>query len=614
MPPGRWNSIKAASRLRTLAYSAEGSAFERFVCELLRFAHPDVVPSQPLGSLDRRGVDILVFGPRGDLTFPIVVQAKGFAVAQRGFGNSQLEQCQKSITSFRQSGIRADRYILALNRYIDDESHRDAIQKAVAAIQTDGLARIAELVDVNELVSRALDGANNIALQSLDAMARRLSNERLARLSPICTPLETVPVERQSMDIDQHRLCALTPRQANSEFIDPLSLIPAKGRIVFVGEAGAGKTTLAQRLLAQPDRHIAYLPGASIEKGTNGANDLLSHLGLADVFALDGIRPEICREAARAVLDHILKDPTCPILLFIDAIDESFYLSKRGGLQTLFNQLREVRVPVVITVRTGLWRQRLPEFSRTEGPSSCDPSKRRPQQLPVVSLLDWEDSHIAQAIRRRLGEGVDPPAQAHLQDFLELVESGTYQRDYGTIPRTPLFLKFVLDTVEDHGARPTDRAALLDEWAERKIGRDVSEPREINSEGRIPIVEGAESIGATIHYANEIMEHAAAVMTVWRDRGRSIEMKGYCKFATLKARCPELLRNAMEPTGLTLNTLLVVANRPSRHIPDLTFCHRIFQEYFLARDVVRRPQPYIGWKLPAEIEGWLEELRLTESC
>jgi hypothetical protein len=186
----------------------------------------------------------------------------------------------------------------------------------------------------------------------------------------------------------------------------------------------------------------------------------------------------------RPTWEHLLRQPDAPAALILDGLDESFYLTRRGGLQILLNLLRDVKVPVVLTARTEFFRARQADFTTLFGLTGAGPGRRR--RIRLVELLPWDDAQIALLARRYHDSLADPDEQQRLRRLITSIEQGAYRSFYGNIPRRPLFLRLILETVACHDVHRVGRARLFAEWARLKVVRDALS-------GRAPILDEAES-------------------------------------------------------------------------------------------------------------------------
>jgi len=194
--------------------------------------------------------------------------------------------------------------------------------------------------------------------------------------------------------------------------------------------------------------------------------------------------------------------------------------------------------------------------------------------------------------RVRLADVSQIAVRTRIERFIADVESSEYERFYGDIPRTPLFLRFILDVLDRRDPRNVRRAALFRVWAEQKIARDVELPKEKGG-ARLPIRTGVETVASTIDIAMRAMTEAAVCMTVVRDG--AVELLPDCTFDAIRAAMAGDAPDSAE--ALALNSLLITTSDDESR---LRFAHRVFQEFFLAEAASR----FGNTRLPSEVGEW----------
>ena len=175
------------------------------------------------------------------------------------------------------------------------------------------------------------------------------------------------------------------------------------------------------------------------------------------------------------------------------------------------------------------------------------------------------------------------------------------------IPRRPLFLSWILQTVAENGVHAVTKRQLIEEFARLKVARDFTGPA-IAGGQRMQIIEGADGLDASIDLAFAAMEAAAMAMT--QIEGTELQLLPTCNLSDVVANEPDL-QKVIDPTGLVLNTMLVPAGPRLAPRPlELKFAHRAFQEFFLARFIAKRPNDFTSINIPAEVAEWIGEIDL----
>lgn len=583
--------------------AADGRDFERLTLPLLRLLGPALVPSPALGSFDRIGADHIAFADHGGIS--LIVQCKGFKATERELGRSQTAQCLKSIHSFATSGRRAKKYLLLHNRPGKNKSFRGKVTGVLKSLEDTGTVESAVLWDTDALaaaVARSLRGR-------LLASIRDVNRDAHARATPENEVLAAVPVRKCRMIVDRYRFKEVRDQHVGvaDPAIDVLSAVSAaRARVVLIGEAGFGKTTAAMRAAVSCRRSVFVVRAATLVEDPTGRNVLRQQFTFVDTL-LGDVPPEdlpAIAPLARAVGETLFGSPNTPAILIIDGLDESITITRRGGLQWLFNSLVNFHVPVILVARTEFWIDRLTDFATSFGQIAQNQAiALHEASVCVVELVAWTSTEIL-ALSERFADTLhDPEQRKNVEAFLTLVRDGRYDQVYGDIPQRPLFLRMILDTVARLGVHAVDRAQLVEEWARNKILRDYIEPLTAGGRGRVSILPAAEPVEATIKLAYRAMMRAAGLMT--QRQGARLELLPSCRVQDILDAEPQL-RNLIDPLGLFLNTLLVPVEGTGSELTR--FGHLTYHEYYLAKLVQQRPWEFSGLELPAEVARWLRDL------
>ncbi len=551
----------------------------------------------------------------------LVVQCKGFL--DEKLGRSHTKQCLRSIEAFKQSRLRPQMYVLVYNREGRWPEFRRALEGAVAVLEQDRRVGDADVWSIDDLLQVAFNGV-------LREVRRAVQSGNASYVAPANRDLELeeVPFRRRVLTLDQHRVVAEEVVESpigrvTSEILlevqQPPSRQERRGRpsakptlyqkTVILGEFGSGKTTAILAAMRILRGHALYVPAAGIPDSTRGAKDLLVQcLDLDRVFEtyLDADRERL-RTMARPVVFYLLKDPKANTSLILDGLDESAFLAQGGALQTLFNVLREVRVPTLLAMRTEFWDLRRPELDSALGQRGLDP---KVQRIKVVEILPWEDAQVASYVERALTAATKPGRKRNLSALRRLVLEGSYEALFGNLPRRPLFLAMLVDWVGEKGLQRVGRAELLCHMAARKIERDVLAPQRLGG-SRLSIADAASSVHVTQEIAWLAMKHGACAMTTVVE-GR-LELTASCLLDQLVARDSRLADIPAEPLRLTLNSLLIADGtpRPGRPV-SVRFAHRAFQEYFLAWALLENFDVAGRAPAPPPVREWMAALQNEE--
>lgn len=600
----RWAQRPEFKRLAGKLSATHGRDFEREVLPLLRVIAPTLVAPPALGSFDQAGVDLVAWRNDGGLS--LVVQCKGFKVEEIALGKAQIESCQESIATFVSRGLTADTYLLVHNRFGLNDGFKREVSAALQTLQQSGRVRRAELWDQSQLLKQVGSALESHLVRRLQEVsqaerARKLSLDRRVE------SLHAVPYKMSRLTFDRHRLQKV--EELSTTVADPARKIVDfdTGNLwLLLGDAGFGKTTVALRSTISTERIGFFFRAARLSAMLTNTKGLLAQCVAMPEFFTDFPVEDVAllEELSRAFMAALLMRPETPAFLVIDGLDESLALSRRGGLQWLFNALLDVKVPVVLVSRTEFWRKKRADFETSFGLEAQVKGGRQAERTALlIELLPWNNQEIIALATRFRTTLTDPQQQGRIDELIQLVEQNRYHQLYGDIPRRPLFLSYILETVAEHGVHGIGRRGLLIEWASLKIRRDVVEPMFGGGPGRIPITSDREGVDETIELSFRIMRRAAQLMTQVREQ--RLELLPSCSEEEL-TNAVKAIEHLTDTTGIVLHSLLVPVEKMS--VTDesrLRFAHQIHHELFLALQIERDPSSCAGIALPPEVSDWL---------
>ncbi len=596
----KWKRTKSELR------NAVGRDFEREVLPFLRAIWGDAILPQPLRTYDKGGVDILRWKSRKDALIPLAVQCKGFRVDESELGKSQVEQCAESVDSFIKSGFKADVYILLFNRESNSDFQKKVEQK-VNELKTRGRVKEAYVWSYQTLLKQAGKKVRARCSQSLrltDSKANQISLDK-----PLCAPLEQVPLQLFEMVFNRNQKVSesfITEKISDPSFeilntqTGNLSLVLAK--------AGYGKTTAAIRTFQLSEKKIFYLSAASLPRDGNNKNSLFK-----DWIKFDKLYEDVSDEDFSALdqlispaLEYLLKDSKQPIVLILDALDESRYFSRESGLQDLFNHIADVRVPVVLLAREEYWNGKQEFFAKSFGQQAQKQDKNIKRKATVIRLQDWSKEQI-KAFAERYKATLTGSERANIEKFINLVATGGFEEVYGDIPKRPLFLNYILESVAAEGIKNKGKARLFKDWACLKIRRDFYNPILAGGEGRNSILQNHYFSDAdeAVRLSFKIMKIAASKMVVV-EKG-SLELLPSCDIETVKSESVELTQS-LDAINLFLHSLLE-QEKSTAERQIIKFTHRTYQEFFLSLYINDNPEQFKDVNFPDAIKTQLFELK-----
>jgi hypothetical protein len=599
---------KKWKRLSSILHTAEGRDFERVALPFIRAIWAEAIIPQPLRSTyDKSGVDILVWEEPDTRSIALAVQCKGFTVKENELGKDQIRQCVDSINTFLESEIKAETYLLLHNRIPANESFRTEVEREAEKLKESGQVKEVHVWGAQKLLQEATKKVRERCAGILQLNESRAEDFLLD--PALCDPLERVPLRVSEIIVDPNR--KIDESEGAEIVADPaeqLLLTDRSNLSLMLAPAGYGKTTSALRTFAASEKRVFYLSAATLPRDVNNTDSLIKRwVNLEELFedVLAEDLPTLEQLSAPAI-NYILKDEETPVILILDALDESIYFSRPGGLQQLFNQLRDIRIPVILLARSEFWEGKQNDFANSYGLTAINKDKLYKRKVKIIRLKDWQREQIrtlAQRYRDTQAEG----RRSNLDELVRIIDSGEYEEVYGDIPKRPLFLRFILDSVAEQGVKRKGKARLFYDWIELKIRRDVLNPTSLGGEGRKPILPNALETETTIRLAFKAMKLAAFKMTARLEQDNSLELLSSCDIEDVLLS-DERLKTVLDPTGLFLHSLLI----PHRSTPEkleIEFAHRTYQEFFLALYIKDNQQQYDHINLPPAVEEHLISIK-----
>ena len=353
-PSGRgWRATvpvrEMAGRLRV----AEKLDFQRRTLPYLKVLWPGAVEAPSFGGLDRAGIDHVMFGS-GSMILA-AIQCKGFSVAEHEIGRDQASQCIKSIRTFRNSGQSANVYLILHNRDNRNPEFTDPVLEELADLSANGRVERTGLWSRNDL----LEHAGEAVYERVAHAVRQATNDSVDTMTVIRDGivLNEVPVQEQSAIVSSTGLELGPPTQTSIR--DPAELLLGghSSLEILLGGFGFGKTTSVLRAASKARRNLVVLPAARLPRDLSSSRQLLALILDSERFSL--LYPEVDLDElgplVQVAVQRLFSSPQSDLALVIDGLDEAPLAARRGGTAMLFTSLKDLRVPLIETMRTEFW-------------------------------------------------------------------------------------------------------------------------------------------------------------------------------------------------------------------------------------------------------------------
>jgi hypothetical protein len=424
-------------------------------------------------------------------------------------------------------------------------------------------------------------------------------------------PLKSVPFTIQHVRISKAAFTAIAA--VESRVGDPLVDLSegdadSESHMKLVmGEFGMGKTTLAFRMASRERFSVLYVPAAAFPPKISGTRELVTYFcGAADFVAeFEEDQGTILDRVTRIMSHKLLSEVDNRLILVIDGLDESPFLTSGNGFSLLFDTLSGLRARAVLTMRTEYWRTRSESLLAGYGGRSA-PTKVsvRNRFLSMLELQAWSNEQILSFMAEMQNTVTEESGRQHLRELVETIRADSYYTLYGDIPRRPLFLRILCEFVAEYGVGETSLAQLFREWVAMKLRRDYLAPLAHGGRGRDGIRTSEEVLDVRRRIAIATMKEAAILMT--SETANEVQLLPYCDFIQLTERVPSL-RGEADLAGLALNSLLLPEQRHG-DVSPVRFAHQAFQEYFLARAIME-DSALTQKQLPLEVKMWCRRLQ-----
>jgi hypothetical protein len=599
-----WSDKREYKKLAKRLSETTGDGYEALVVRMLRAALG--VWDDELVSL---GEGLWALG--AEPPYPVVVQILRFEPPGEALGAEEVARTSDTLARLRRASIEAAQLVLVHNRHGGSEPYRHEVGAALRELERTGVVPGATLWNYQQLLRRAFGGMLHLLVS--ESRRRSLSletvDEVLGRASWRDEPLDRVPLRTSVLVADQHRL--VREEGEKDTVADPAVLAVAgeeRSVTLLLGEFGYGKTTALARALLGHESEVFFVPAAGMSSEVHGAKDLLSRCVDLERL-LEGI-PEEERDdyrlLARPVIEYVFKQKEIDAVLVLDGLDESPFLARAGGLQNLVNNLWDLRVPVVLSMRTEFWDDKLQDFEASVG-DRAGHGEPRLRRIRKIELLEWRAEEMQAFLERFAASVEEQSGRERLRELAGSIEDGRFEEIYGDVPRRPLFLRMIAETVAATGlpGRQVGRARLMAEAARLKVRRDVTAPIRAGGVGRASILGRPMTLADTLELAWRAMVVAAAHMT--RTADLSIELLLDCPFEDVRATVPRL-QELDDPLPLFLHSLLRLSEPRTGYRPArVRFAHRAFQEFFLAWHLVTSGGAS-SLKVPESVASWMDDL------
>lgn len=588
-------STTAWKQLAGEILAVKGHDLETLLLPVLRSIWPGLVRPRSLGSYDAAGCDLIA--QTDDDQLEVVIQAKGF-FASEGLSDSHVSQILASIEKFANSELKTDHYVLVHSR---DGRNRDAARTIDAALETLKVRNKAKTVaqwDRIQCLSAIEKRLREMIDERLSEQTVRFLAEFDALFESGSEYVDVIPLQVGELKLNRGQSADIKRDQTAKPTRLAQMLGKAKSHqwTLLTGLFGSGKTSAALHAAREWPNGVIYVPAANVEprRGEFGTNVLMSRiieaLHLFDDYDVDE-RAQYQRLGG-PVLRAMLSSENSERTLIIDALDENRALATPDEITRFASMLTELRCKIVLTTREEHFRATFGNIDHLFKELSQRGGGVR--NMKLLEVLPWTRKEVGALVVKIQRQKPDNPGLKHLYDVIASDQPTGWPEELLT---HPFFLRMILDLVAS-GANPADtRVAILNQWSFAKLARDLRSARNTIC----PVTDR----DAYIDDMEALMERAAGEMIELQnseirlletlDSDRLLELAS----DIFRIRCRDL------SAAIAVTFFNPVTQKFRGSVP-LRFTHRAFQEYYLARHIVKQqleidPYPAIVQMLASEL-------------
>jgi hypothetical protein len=551
--------------------------------------------SGAVGQLDKFGIDLV--DAEGNPRFAVVVQCKGRS-PPKPLTSKDVVDAEKSVSAFVDSPYSCEVYVLIHNCQSGDPDHYRQLDQAVRRVVSVGKADQAfcwNVAQFSQHLSTWLRAELRDRLR--DEGARLLESQKLNfRFGEVA--ISHVPAS--TADWEPRGSAPLRAQSPNTEVsIDLLLRHALTSRfLLLLGSFGSGKTTLTLTMAAARTL-VVWVNAATLSDllPNTGANVVLRRIleAINPFSADDPAVASLKNQLAAAELGVLLRNPESDAMVVIDALDESRVLQNVAAVATLCDALAELRSPLILTTRRE-------HFDATFGNMSeildrLTKKGRSNKSVKVVQLTNWGRPQVIQFMNACVLQAEDEEHDA-LSRLAKDIDEGVVQKAIGDLYKHPLFLQMLADAVVLWGKERTVHYRLIiREWCIGKILRDLNSQR----------VKPLESFDANqfVDLTLQLMEGVAAQLCVL---GQRIQLLEELSSRQVESIASEVFGGRQIDIASIVGWTLLIPSRPRQGaVVPVKFFHRVFQEYFLARGLIRQGADTTNY--PESVRRWLPVVR-----
>ncbi len=520
------------------------------------------------GLVDRAGIDIFTWEQTE--TIKDAFQCKGFEIGE--FGESQCQQCEKSILSFKKNLYKVENYYFIINRHIKDRNLKIRLQEKLDELVRMGKVKNVYLLELQKFIEYVIDNLKIQIEKDINSKSELLYRNFIDSMEQKFY-YENVPFDDSSEKTRYNPLESILKKIYQHRTIKNASKAPISEQKYFfvISEFGFGKTSLMFQLfikLREKKLIPVYVPFSAFNsEGFSNTGSLCENiLSIIDPNFNEGF--SLIKKIKRRLLQHLFAKDSKFVLL-LDGMDEHFFLKDFTGMIHFFQSLIDVTTMPIISMRKEFWDGKQGNLQRAL-------HKKREQNKLI--LIEWGQEEISTFLNdTKANNKFSTIEKSRIVELENLIVQSNYTKYYGDIPKRPLFLEMIIQDVLKNGIKQRNLVELYDEVLIKKLERDL-----LGSHISIIIDRGMKS-NEDIFELNMIMENVLIEIS-------GLTMKIQDNYVTLENLIPEkkaviIFRNNnfKENLNIYLHSVLIPSSERTPQDVTLKFAHFSFLEFFFAK-------------------------------
>ena len=515
---------------------------------------------------------------------------------------ADVNSCIKSMNDLKKSTWKIFAYTLVCNAQLNSEQLKRLKEKTKDLIEDGIVEYSADVYDVKGFVKNCINQMNPILRDQIIMANQKYESDYKTRMEQFFY-LKEIP-----FTIDDNPKVLLNPlahlktkqksKSSEWELMELLLEAPVENKsgewFVIISEFGFGKTSLFLsffKLLQKGNIDVLFIPIAQLPaksfQNTNyfcrsilnilynkkyvnkGANTVDSESHFVDFFDQNEVFVELMVMLFKEIL--LLRSD---IVILFDGLDEHALAYEENGLKQIFNSIEPLQVKCFFSVREEFW------YDKQGG---IDKAIKR-EVSEIIFLKEWNKDIISAYIKKYI-EQLTPPKEekSYLEAFVKIINEDEYEKNYGDIPKRPLFLNMIVQDIVKGNFQKRNLSGLYENYLQQKFSYDLIRAFEENNQLKSMKSLKEEDEIKVLNKMFAVLTQVSSLM-VFNNKEYEAVLLADITEDKIEHTVSLIKEKFFSITEILLNSVLIPINK-RRTLDDfrVKFAHKSFQEYFTAR-------------------------------